>query len=382
MMVKKTIVSLLAVAMMAGGSIAGVASAVPGKDLRIIPVVVNGQKVKFPDTEPYINTDGRTMVPVRFVSEKLGATVKWDEKTNTAILTFGSKQIRMSIGSKTVTVDGVKQELDTAAEKYEGRTMVPLRFVSEVLGSKVEWDDPAHSVKVTDVKYQAKIAAGGVKLDPWGREYSKTWDANWMRLTDLEKTKFYSFYGKKRSRSFVEPKDLEVFKEYADAIGGKVRNWYEAQLNVDYRTVSKEALTNVFMKNASGTITKNSYRRDGHRAAIDRYVDWVKKNKVIVKGYADPELTTFFESGDLLWVPTRFKFKIISAEDTSQTLLDNWDATGSSDSYKMQKNVWYEGYALVSLESVVASDTFSPDYGLRQFENMFYLDSYFYEISK
>ena len=40
------------------------------------------------------------------------------------------------------------KELDTAAEFAEGRTMVPLRFVSEVLGSKVEWDNDAHAVKV------------------------------------------------------------------------------------------------------------------------------------------------------------------------------------------------------------------------------------------
>ena len=74
-MFKKTIATLVAATVIFGGVMSIPAMAAPGKDLHILPVIVNGQKVKFPDTEPYINTDGRTMVPVRFVSEMLGAEV-------------------------------------------------------------------------------------------------------------------------------------------------------------------------------------------------------------------------------------------------------------------------------------------------------------------
>jgi len=63
-MLKKIIAAVAATTLMFGGSMISPVSAVPGKDLQMIPIIVNGQKVKFPDTEPYINTDGRTMVPV------------------------------------------------------------------------------------------------------------------------------------------------------------------------------------------------------------------------------------------------------------------------------------------------------------------------------
>lgn len=57
--------------------------------------------------------------------------------------------------------------------------------------------------------------------------------------------------------------------------------------------------------------------------------------------------------------------------------MDNWGT-----SFNIEKNVWYDGYALVSMNSVAANSTYSPSFGLRQFENMFYLDSYFYAIAE
>lgn len=96
--------------------------------------------------------------------------------------------------------------------------MVPLRFVSEVFGSEIIWDEDAHSVRVTDAEYQAKVDAGQVYLDPWGREYSKTWDPKWMRLTDLEPTGFYDFYKLANSRKFIEPIKPRTFKTTADVL--------------------------------------------------------------------------------------------------------------------------------------------------------------------
>ncbi|MCD1259554.1 copper amine oxidase N-terminal domain-containing protein [Paenibacillus athensensis] len=356
------------------------ADAAPGSDLRMVPVIVNGQKVKFPDTEPYINTDGRTMVPVRFVSEKLGANVAWEADTKTAVITYGSKSIRMPIGSRTVTVDGKATELDTAAEFTDGRTMVPLRFVSEVLASKVEWDDEAHSVKVTDAQYQAKIDAGEVALDPWGREYSKNWDADWMKLTDLEGTGFYEFYGTTQSRNFIETAASQYdYKFLADAWGSKIRNWYAAQLNVDYRTINEDVFVKAFMDNANGAV-QQWYEKAQMTEGLKKYVAWVKENKVIAKGYADPELSTVYRGGDMNWVPTHFKFMILSAEDTAQTFLDNWEVSPAADSFKLQKGVWYEGYSSISMNTNVANSIYGTSYGIRHPENMFRSGEYFYNI--
>ena len=89
--------------------------------------------------QPYLK-DGRTFVPVRFLSERMGAAVDWDAGTRTVTIRRGEKTIALTIGQTAYTADGVAQTLDAPAEIMGGRTMVPIRFVSEALGRWVGWD--------------------------------------------------------------------------------------------------------------------------------------------------------------------------------------------------------------------------------------------------
>ncbi|MFD0671918.1 copper amine oxidase N-terminal domain-containing protein [Cohnella sp. GCM10027633] len=377
-MIKNSMAFILAITVLLCGDFTTSVSAKPGKDLRIIPVIVNGQKVRFPDTEPYINTDGRTMVPVRFVSEKLGAKVDWEPATETAVIRYGEKEIKMPVGSTTVAVNGESVELDTAAEKFEGRTMVPLRFVSEVMESKVDWDEGAHAVKVTDAKYQAKVDAGEVKLDPWGREYSKKQDEYWMRLTDLETTGFYNVHYKSSNRKFFETRLYDdLGKTYVDEWATHIRDYYAAQLNVDYRTIDAEKFAKTLIANMRGMST---YDRQGFYEWFLYYVEWVKKNKIIAKGYADPENSQVMGgSSETAEMRVYFKFMIISGEDTSQTFLDNWQVSRTSDSFKLKKGVWYGGYASVVLNTNIINARFSG-FAVDHYENMFGKMSYQYKV--
>lgn len=96
-----------------------------------------------PDVYAYINGAGRTMVPVRFVAEQLGATVEWDN--GVVDIRVGNTVIRMPVGSKEYTVNGVTKTMDTPTVRpAHGRTMVPIRFVAEALGYEVEYDTTYH----------------------------------------------------------------------------------------------------------------------------------------------------------------------------------------------------------------------------------------------
>ncbi|MCR2803389.1 copper amine oxidase N-terminal domain-containing protein [Paenibacillus soyae] len=112
-------------------------------------VVVNNEKIAFPDAQPYLDENDRTMVPVRFVSEALGADVKWDGKTEKVTITKGSIKAILQIGKKSIEVNGKAQNMDTVAVKKEGRTIVPVRFVSQALGAEVEWDEAVSTVYIT-----------------------------------------------------------------------------------------------------------------------------------------------------------------------------------------------------------------------------------------
>lgn len=110
-------------------------------------LVVDGTNVQT-DVPPVI-VDGRTLVPVRALFESLGATVGWEESTQTATATKGSTVISMQIGNTTAYVNGVAKTLDVPAQTIEGRTMAPARFVAESLNATVNWDSASDTVKIS-----------------------------------------------------------------------------------------------------------------------------------------------------------------------------------------------------------------------------------------
>jgi hypothetical protein len=323
----------------------------PVKGQMIIDVIVDGQKVKFPDTEPFIDANNRTMVPVRFVSEKLGATVSWDAANQIVGIKYGTKEITMPIGSNIVKVDGSAVTLDTTATLTEGRTMVPLRFVSEVLSSTVTWDAAANAVQVSDAAYLAKVADGSVKLDPWGRQISDKTSNEWNLLIDVPQYAYDLPTKSNISSNYSNIRfSLKNFswanKEYLDLWSSKIRKYYVAALNVDYRTIDKD----LFVSDLEANMQFGSdFAKASTDTGMSDYVKFVKENHIITKGFADPETYLVrYERGTPV-MRTHFKFMVISSDRKDQDVLDSFDHSVFSDSQKFSKGLWYDGYADVEL---------------------------------
>jgi hypothetical protein len=103
-----------------------------------IQVRVDGTPVYFANTQPqYIN--GRVLVPLRGVFEQMGATVFWDQQSHIVTATKGTTDVRLRIGDRLATLNGQPVNLDVPAMVVRGSTMVPIRFVSEALGAQVGW---------------------------------------------------------------------------------------------------------------------------------------------------------------------------------------------------------------------------------------------------
>lgn len=121
-------------------------SAVEAGSFDDITVFVDGEQVIF-DTKPIIR-DSRTLVPVRGVFEKLGATVDWNSQTNQVIVKDDIMELLLQIGNDAVLVDGEVNFLDTRSMIIDDRTMVPLRFIAETLGYKVSWNGVTHRIDI------------------------------------------------------------------------------------------------------------------------------------------------------------------------------------------------------------------------------------------
>lgn len=100
------------------------------------------------DVAPKI-VNNRTMLPARFVSEQLGAKVEWNEEARTVTITKDETTIVLTIDSKKATVNGEEVELDSEAFIENDRTYTPIRFISEHLGAKVNWNGAYNWVVIT-----------------------------------------------------------------------------------------------------------------------------------------------------------------------------------------------------------------------------------------
>jgi beta propeller repeat protein len=124
------------------------ASVTSSNDSTSIIVYINDIQY-YMDPEPYIK-DGRTLVPMRRVFEILGAQVTWNEADQSVTAIKGGTEIKLYIGSSTAYKNGQPVQLDVPAEimASTGRTMVPLRFISEALGCSVNWTGATQTINI------------------------------------------------------------------------------------------------------------------------------------------------------------------------------------------------------------------------------------------
>jgi len=198
-----------------------------------IRVVVNGTKINFPDAEPFIDENSRTQVPIRFVGEALGANVSWDGNTKKVTITLNGKKVVLQIGNKNYEVNGQQKQMDTVALLKESRTFVPVRFVSEALGATVKWNanirtvyidmngDVAPSPEPTGraVKYYDGIAFNDVTdVDQYGRIEIEKLKEFLLKLADQLR------FVKENGRYYIECTYPEIPEGYEWGLGITIFN--------------------------------------------------------------------------------------------------------------------------------------------------------------
>ena len=165
---KRIIAVLVAAVMMVAFALAGMTSAKADSVSKTIKlkigsktVYINGQPEQM-DVAPFIDPhSNRTLVPIRFVAEGLGGKVSWHPHERFVGVLVGTNKVGLWIGKKTAVVTvkpATWHSFDEMAHKVTdqapeivppGRTMIPLRFVSESVGAKVEWNGQTREITIT-----------------------------------------------------------------------------------------------------------------------------------------------------------------------------------------------------------------------------------------
>ena len=119
-----------------------------------VNVIINGEQLH--SDVPAQIISGRTMVPMRAVFEALNADISWDNTAKKITANKNDIKIEMTVGETKFYKNNILNTLDVPAQIIDGRTLVPVRVVSESLGCDVDWNNDSKTVVITDNAQTAK----------------------------------------------------------------------------------------------------------------------------------------------------------------------------------------------------------------------------------
>ena len=212
---KKIILFLLFVFLLVPQSVAASSTfnvKINNKNTKVNDVNINiDGKILKTDFKAY-NVNGRTFIPIREVTENLGATVSWDNKLKSATVNYGDKNLVLQINSNVVYLNGKKQKIDRdsvprfanySQPRKESKTMVPIRFISETLGYDVDWDQKTSTVFIKTITVD--------KIDAEEKELIK--DSKPVKESyGNKKNEFISKNEKKEMNKIEKKSDKEIYK--------------------------------------------------------------------------------------------------------------------------------------------------------------------------
>lgn len=293
----RRIVFAIIVALMV--SLVGVTWTVSGATA--ISVTVDGKTVNFPDAKPFIDGNGRTLIPVRFVTEALGAKVEWKAEVKEVYVTKDTVKISLRINDRDIVVNNEIKTMDTKAIIKEDRTFVPIRYVAEGLGAKVGWNDGTKTVIITTGNDKSYVQ-DFYKVNPdmpeelYMYEYKKDPDLDWYATNKW----LINQYG---IASITERMNL-------------AKNYMEICYNVDYRNFDKDE----YIKKLKWYFMPGTtwYGGDGVGRPIIEHLEYlsemIKEKQIVIKTQyiTDPSLVV--SSGNTL-VRGRVIYTVESCND-------------------------------------------------------------------
>lgn len=188
---KKFVSLLLVMALMFSINIATFAS-------ETIYVTLDGNYIEF-DVKPQI-INGRTMVPIRAIFEKMGATVEWDGSTSSAICTKDGTVVKMTVNSVDMYINNQLTKMDVSPVVIDGRTLAPARYVAESFGADVQWSHKKSTVVICSKGVYAYADYPDIpdlgkcfNISAFDEKDSNGYKVISYNFTDLENEKHYSY---------------------------------------------------------------------------------------------------------------------------------------------------------------------------------------------
>jgi hypothetical protein len=162
-----------------------------GDEVKVIPIVgsLSDDMYNISLKEVFAATpvieDGRTLIPVRPIADSIGGTTSWDGTTKTVTVDANGKTMSLTIGNTTATLNGTSVTMDVPAKIIGGKTMVPLRFITENLLDNIEvvWVEKAKQVVLTTPEQSLSEETSRFS-DFW--EFKEYYDSHYLEHPEIE----------------------------------------------------------------------------------------------------------------------------------------------------------------------------------------------------
>ncbi len=192
-----------------------------------VKIVCNGKDIGFEDTlSPYYDVDaGRIYVPVRPLTQALGADVSYESSDKTVTINTDTVEVKLQIGSSNASVNEVGVKLDAPAFLVDGSTYVPLRFVSESFLMDVSFDSGTNTAKLTD----KAMATFDMSIDEVKSIYGEP-----DRIDMSEKGyEFYVYSSNLKDYKLIGIKDGKVVSYYLESETWMLKNGLRSGMSLD-----------------------------------------------------------------------------------------------------------------------------------------------------
>lgn len=260
-----------------------------------VTVYVDQQQLQF-DQQPYVDHEAkRTLVPFRQIFEALGAVVWYDDATNSAMGQKDGLTIQLPIDQAKALVNGKEVSLDVASKVVNGRTMVPLRFVSENLGCTVTPEGDLNNLTVY-ITSLAPTAADGLTAEEKAfqamlRDHGVDYDA--QKISEIAKQGQVTLGDSIITLEGTVTINNKEFFQFgvAGIAGGSHTTWYVSPTGAVYNAYTLEGILNEF--DLSGLNYQNIFDRKVYiidivyNAYAEPYSDVLYVDGKVNKAYAD-----------------------------------------------------------------------------------------------
>ena len=181
-----------------------------------VKVTLDGNEIYFPDAKPFVDERDRVLVPIRFVSEALGALVDWENESRTAVIKQGNDEIRYTVYQPMAYLNGEMMVMDTYGILKDERTLVPIRFISELLGCTVNWDEKTSTVVITSPKEVTEFPEPEISVN-----YPESPSDKRLLWIDIDNYRDYERSGSYEFKiEFLNPTQFNTYEQDEGAING------------------------------------------------------------------------------------------------------------------------------------------------------------------